>query len=150
MSRCQSERGVAMVMVMMALTLLLALGCGLAIEIAIERRLAFSYADGVEALYAAEAGAGMVALEIAQADTWNPAPGEYVSAPLDQLLGIGGGSRWMVTVSLATADAPDEAVVTARATADGVLDRTVSLGIRRVLDAGGRPALQVTSWTEGP
>ncbi|HVZ21720.1 MAG TPA: hypothetical protein VG871_11690 [Vicinamibacterales bacterium] len=139
----------AVIMVMMALTLLLALGCGLALEISIARRLAFTYADGVEALYAAEAGAGVVALEIAHAEVWDPRPGVYASAPLDQLLRTGGGSRWTVTVSLAAAGAPNEAVVTSRADAAGAVERTVSLGIRRVVDAGGRPALHVTSWSEG-
>jgi len=65
------ESGVALVITLMALSLLLALGVALAMTTNTETRIAANYRDGVEALYAADAGVERAIQDLATASDWD-------------------------------------------------------------------------------
>jgi hypothetical protein len=69
--RAGAEEGVALVVTLMAIALLMALGSALVMTTMGETRIASSYRDGVEALYAADAGVERVLGDIAAVADWN-------------------------------------------------------------------------------
>jgi len=66
-----NESGVALVITLMALSLLLALGVTLALTTDTEIRIAANYRDGVEALYAADAGVERAIQDLATTPDWD-------------------------------------------------------------------------------
>lgn len=69
--RAGDESGVALVIALTTLSLLLALGVALALTTATETRIAAHFRDGVEALYAADAGVDRAIRDLATTADWD-------------------------------------------------------------------------------
>src|SRR5687767_6271960 len=70
-ARAADEQGVALIIALMSMLLLTALGMALTLTTSTERRISFNYRDGVEALYAADAGVERVMQDVLTVPDWN-------------------------------------------------------------------------------
>jgi hypothetical protein len=138
----------ATIMVVLASTLLLALGGSLALATATESAISASYRDGVVALYAAEAAAGVVAARLADGADWVPSRGSCLDGRLDRVLGVDDTPQApVVTVSLVDGGAPDRIAIVAEARGRGTL-RTVRMTLAHAVDAHGVPSVRIVGWEE--
>src|SRR4029434_2433392 len=70
-SRLGDERGVALVIALLSMLLLTALGMALSLTTMTERRISSNYRDGVETVYAADAGVERVMQDVLTVPDWN-------------------------------------------------------------------------------
>jgi hypothetical protein len=147
--RLRDERGMALILVLMASTLLAALGGILVLESQTESTIASHYGDGIAALYAAEAGAGVAMARLAAQDEWRAQSDAYVSGRLDNLLGVS-PVRWATDVAVFLVDggAPGRITLVSRADGPGQTRRTVRVTVARALDPTDRVSLRILAWEE--
>ena len=146
--RLRDERGMALVLVVLASVLLSALGGILVLETQTESAIASNYRDGVAALYAAEAGAGVAMATLVTADRWSAQSG-FVSGSIHQLLGVPAASPpTLVVVSLVDAGAPDRITIVSQADGPRQTRRTVRVTVARAADATDRLSLRIVAWEE--
>lgn len=93
----ESERGAALVISLMAVLLLAALGSALVITTAAETRIAGSFRDAQEALYAADAAIELALQELMAASDWNSIltgtkKSAFANGPPDQSISLPDGS----------------------------------------------------------
>jgi PilX N-terminal len=70
-SRLGEEQGVALIIALLSMLLLTALGMALSLTTTTERRIASNYRDGVETIYAADAGVERVMQDVLTVPDWN-------------------------------------------------------------------------------
>lgn len=70
-ARLGDEQGVALIVALLAMLLLTALGMALALTTTTERRISSNYRDGMEAMYAADAGVERVMQDVLTVPDWN-------------------------------------------------------------------------------
>jgi len=146
--RLRDERGAALVLVLLASVLLSALGAILVLETQTQSTIASNYGEGVAALYAAEAGAGVAMANLVSADRWSPQPA-FVSGAVDQLLGVPVvRPPTIVSVSLVDAGAPDRITVVSQADGPRQTRRTVRVTVARAADPSDRLSLRIVAWEE--
>lgn len=95
--RRPGEDGIALIVVLMAISLLGALGTALVLTSMIETRIAATYRDGVEGMYAAEAIAEQAMQDVGAEADWNAVldgrvTSAFVDGPPRGLRRIGGGA----------------------------------------------------------
>jgi len=147
--RVRDERGMALVMVLLSSVLLCALGGAVALEGQSESAIAGNYRDGIAALYAAEAAAGLVIARLPSAATWSPSAGPIVSGRLDQLLAASStSSPVVVAATLVDAGAPDRIAVLAQANGPGKAQRSVRITVARPADPADHVSLRILAWEE--
>lgn len=84
--RWWGDRGAALVIAMMAIALMMSLGTALVLTTMTEGRIASSHRDGIEALYAADAGIQRAIVDLTTIADWNTllsgaAPSSFVDGP---------------------------------------------------------------------
>jgi hypothetical protein len=70
-SRLRDEQGVALIIALLSMLLLTALGMALSLTTTTERRISSNYRDGVETMYAADAGIERVMQDVLTVPDWN-------------------------------------------------------------------------------
>jgi hypothetical protein len=81
----KNERGVALIIALLVMMLLCALGLSLTMVTSTEERVAYSYGDGSEALYAVDAALELAVAELATIADWNRVlDGSVSSSFMDQ------------------------------------------------------------------
>ena len=147
--RARDDRGMALVIVLLASVLLCALGGALALEGQSESAIAGTYHDGITALYAAEAAAGLAMASLPAAATWSPSFGPIVSGRIYQLLGTSSPPGSItVTAFLLDAGAPDRIIVVAQANGPGRAVRAVRITVGRAVDTADHVSLRILAWEE--
>ena len=157
--RLEAEDGSALVFALAAIVLLTTLASALVLLVSTEARIAATYRDGVQALYAAEAALDRALLDLADAGAWDaalaaPAPddaddaGWHVmrEAPLQDVV-PGAAAALRIRVALWVRDDPPEGdgIILVRARADG------AASARRVVDvtiARNGAGVRVLWWRE--
>ncbi|HXD19944.1 MAG TPA: PilX N-terminal domain-containing pilus assembly protein [Vicinamibacterales bacterium] len=140
----------ALVTALMAMLMMLALGAGVAMTTLTESTIAANHRDGLQALYAAEAGIDLAVSRLRSSTDWQAlVTGGTVTltdGPLAALLqGATVDSRVMVTVTVSPDPNGDDDVLALQSSAivAGGLRRTVQVSIRK------RPAtseIETLSW----
>jgi hypothetical protein len=88
-ARLGDEQGVALIIALLSMLLLTALGMALTLTTSTEGRIAYNYRDGVEALYAADAGVERVMQDVLTVPDWNKiVDGTTTSAFIDGPVGV--------------------------------------------------------------
>lgn len=148
-ARLHDDRGMALLIVLLSSVLLCALGGALALEGQSESAIAGNYRDGVAALYAAEAAAGVVMARLPSSAAWSPSTGSVLPTPVDQLLGVSRlRSSIAVTASLIDAGVPDRIIVVAQANGPGNAQRSVRITVGRAADPADHVSLRILAWEE--
>lgn len=141
----------ALVVAVMALLMMLALGAGVAVTTTTEVAIAAHHRDGIQALYAAEAGIALAVARLHAVDDWHtivngPGAVTMIDGRLADLLQSGSvDSRSGVTVTVAPDPGGDDTVLLMQSSAivAGSIRRTVQVTVQR------RPSsseIAVTSW----
>jgi hypothetical protein len=140
----------ALVTALMAMLMMLALGAGVAMTTLTESTIAANHRDGLQALYAAEAGIDLAVSRLRSSTDWQAlvtgGTVTLIDGPLAALLqGATVDSRVMVTVTVSPDPNGDDDVLALQSSAivAGGLRRTVQVSIRK------RPAtseIETLSW----
>lgn len=142
------ENGAALVVAIMTTALMVALGSALVLTSVTETAISSNFREGVEALYAAEAGAGLALADLAAEADWAAVMGIHLNESLDRVLPQT-GSRARIRVQIEPAEVPDAVDVTSTAEVAGRSRRTVRLTIARTDEVSSSP-IRVLSWEEVP
>ena len=145
---------VALVVSIMAMLMMLALGAGVTLNTMTEMTIAANHRDGLQALYAAEAGIEVAISHLRTLPDWRAsadAGAPFVQASLGDLLQSATIQTPIdVVVSVSADPGGDENVLVlhSRANGPGAIQRNVQVTIRRVpaSDAGAPPAIETLSW----
>ena len=140
----------ALVTALMAMLMMLALGAGVAMTTLTESTIAANHRDGLQALYAAEAGIDLAVSRLRSIADWQTvvkgAPVTLLDGRLADLLQGGTvDSRVVVTVTVSPDPNGHEGILALQSSAivSGGIRRTVQMSIRR------RPAtgeIEILSW----
>ena len=134
----------ALVTAIMALLMMLALGAGVAVTTMTETTIAANHRDGIQALYAAEAGVELAVNRLRTVDDWRTlVTGRdavmLVDGRLADLLQSGTvDARIIVTVTASPDPAGDDAVLVLQsgAVVPGGIRRSVQVTVKRRLSSG--------------
>ena len=129
----------ALVTALMALLMMLALGAGVAVTTMTETAIAVNHRDGIQALYAAEAGVELAVNRLRTVADWRTVVNGRDAVPLvdgrlaDLLQSGSVDSRISVVVSASADAAGDDNVLTLQSSAivPGGVRRTVQVTVRR-------------------
>jgi Tfp pilus assembly protein PilX len=145
---------VALLVSIMAMLMMLALGAGVTLNTITETTIAANHRDGLQALYAAEAGIEVAVSHLRTLSDWRAVAD--AGAPLvqasfvDLLQSATIQTRIDVVVSVSADPGGDEHVLVLQSRADGpgAIRRNVQVTIRRVpaADEGGPPVIETLSW----
>jgi len=135
----------------MAVLLMLSLGAGMTLATMTETTIAANYRDGLQALYAAEAGMELAISRLRTVADWRAVAGTTVlHGNLADLLQSGSISAAIDVAVSASADPGGDAdvlVLQSSASGPGAIRRNVEVTIRRLPPAGeGARTIQTVSW----
>lgn len=141
----------ALVTALMALLMMLALGAGVTVTTMTEMTIAANHRDGIQALYAAEAGIELALNRLRAADDWRTVlNGRDVVTVIDGGLGdllqsgsVDARSGVIVTVSRDPGEGDSVLEMQSSAIMPGGIRRTVQVTVRR---APSSDDLEIMSW----
>jgi hypothetical protein len=147
----------ALVTALMATLMMLALGAGVTLTTMTETTVAANHRDGMQALYAAEAGADLAVNRLRAVADWRSAADAGSGAPFlqgglaDLLQSSDVESRIDVTVTLTPDPGGNEDVLVLQSSAivAGGIRRNIQITIRRrPAEADGTRRIETVSWRE--
>lgn len=140
----------ALVTALMAMLMMLALGAGVTLTALTETAIAANHRDGIQALYAAEAGIDLAVSRLRATEDWRPVAEARDAAPLVEgrladLLGGAIDARFAIVVTASPDPEGDDDILVLHSNAlvSGGIRRTVQVNVRR------RPAtgeIEIVSW----
>jgi len=143
-----SEEGVALVIAVMSMMLMAALGSALILTTMTEAGIASTYAGGVEAFYAADAGIDWTLADLPAVADWESLIGVRFDGPADALMpGSPAASQLRVVVSVFAAELDGAVIVRAQAFGPREVQRTVEATVART-DEAGPAAVRLLVWRE--
>lgn len=148
----------ALLLAIMAMLMLLALGAGVTLTTMTETMIAANHRDGIQGLYAAEAGVDLAIDRLHSTSVWDESahagtPGVILQGTLADLLQSGSiDPRIEVSVSIGPVPGgdPDALVIQSNARGPGAIRRNVRVTVRRQppADPAAEAAIETVSWRE--
>ncbi len=146
--RRHREDGVALIVAIMAMTLLSVLGSALVLTTMTEAGVSATYADGIEAFYAADGAVERTLADLREAPDWSAMVGSRFDGPAASLIsGADIRSSIRLVVSVREAAQPGALVVRGQASTPRGIERTVEATIART-DELGSPGFRLLAWRD--